>query len=312
MAIRIILYLACFVFIWFGSGLIVRSVDKFSRRLKISSFAVSFFVLGILTSIPELAVGITSVVDRKPEIFVGNLIGGVIIIFLLIIPTLAILGNGIKLSHNLNKKNLLLSLLVVAAPAFLISDQKVTVFEGVLMVFLYITLFYFIEKKKGLIETVEQKFIQEEKMLFIDLFNVLSGIAIIFLSSNFIVSQTIYFSSMIKISPFFISLIILSLGTNLPELSVGIRSIRSGKKDIAFGDYIGSAAANTLFFGLLTLVNRGDITIPNHFLLRFVFIAVGLFMFYIFSRSKHDISRHEGLALLSVYVLFLLIEIFVR
>ena len=113
---------------------------------------------------------------------------------------------------------------------------------------------------------------------------------------------------MFQISTFVISLIVLSLGTNLPELSVGVRALLSGKKDIAFGDYIGSASANVLIFGLLTVFNGSDFSIPNHFIQRFIYMFVGFIMFYFFSKSKNTISKLEGIGLLCVYAMFLLGE----
>ena len=68
MAVDIFLYLLSFVFIWFGAGLIVSSVDAFARKLRISSFALSFFVLGILTSLPEISVGINSILRNETEL----------------------------------------------------------------------------------------------------------------------------------------------------------------------------------------------------------------------------------------------------
>ena len=304
-----LVFLISFIFIWIGAGLIVRSTDNFSRRFKISSFAMSFFILGILTSVPEFSVGLNSIVRNEPEIFVGNLIGGVIVIFLLIIPLLAIIGNGIKLSHQLDSKKLLLSLIVIASPTFLISDGRITLYEAVLLILLYFILFIFFEKKKEIIETIESNFLNEKKSDWKDIFKILIGVVIVFFASRFIVIETEYLASFFKISPFLISLVFLSLGTNLPELSVGLKSLALGKKDVAFGDYIGSASANTLLFGVLTLINKGDIIVPNHFFERFVFLIIGLTLFYLFSRSKNDISRTEGGILLFVYLLFFLVEI---
>ncbi len=304
-----LIFLISFIFIWIGAGLIVRSTDNFSRRFKISSFAMSFFILGILTSVPEFSVGLNSIVRNEPEIFVGNLIGGVIVIFLLIIPLLAIIGNGIKLSHQLDSKKLLLSLIVIASPTFLISDGRITLYEAVLLILLYFILFIFFEKKKEIIETIESNFLNEKKSDWKDIFKILIGVVIVFFASRFIVIETEYLASFFKISPFLISLVFLSLGTNLPELSVGLKSLALGKKDVAFGDYIGSASANTLLFGVLTLINKGDIIVPNHFFERFVFLIIGLTLFYLFSRSKNDISRTEGGILLFVYLLFFLVEI---
>ena len=110
MLIDTAVYVLSFVAIWFGAGLIISSVEELSKKLNISSFAVSFFVLGILTSIPEASVGINSIIDRDPEIFVGNLIGASLVLFLLVIPILAVAGNGIRLAHQLDGKSLLVSL----------------------------------------------------------------------------------------------------------------------------------------------------------------------------------------------------------
>ncbi|PIS15689.1 hypothetical protein COT62_02310 [Candidatus Roizmanbacteria bacterium CG09_land_8_20_14_0_10_41_9] len=311
MIINIFLYLLSFVFIWFGSGLIVSSIDTFARKLRISSFALSFFVLGLFTSIPEISLGINSIVEKEPEILVGDIIGEVIVIYLLLIPTLAIIGNGIKLNRQLNNQNLLLAMLVCLTPAFLISDRILSLSEGLLLILLYGLLFYFIEKNQGILEAVERKFAHPDGREFLYIGKIILGTGIVFLSSRYLVDRTVFFSQILNISPFLISLIALSLGTNLPELSVGIRSLYSGKKDIAFGDYVGSAAANTLILGVLTIFNGSSIVIPNHFFQRFFFMFIGLSLFYFFSRSKNDISRIEGIGLLYIYLLFLLVEIVV-
>lgn len=154
---------------------------------------MSFFILGFLTSTPEIAVGLNSIIEKDPEIYVGNLIGGVIVIFLFIIPALAIFGKGITLSHQLNNKNLLLSLIICAAPAFLISDRKVTVFEDLLLIFLYLVLFYIIEKKKGIIENIEDKFLKTDRDDLKYLAKIVIGVIIVFVTSRFIVDETIYF-----------------------------------------------------------------------------------------------------------------------
>src|SRR3989339_1874992 len=147
---RVLLYFSSFFVIWYCSGIIIRSVENLAQRLKISPFAMSFFVLGILTSIPEFSIGINSIINNTPDIFVGNLLGASLIIFIFIIPLLAVFGGGVKLVHQLSENNLIFSLLVVAAPVFLIADNVLTRTEGVFLILIYIILFYFIEKKDGL------------------------------------------------------------------------------------------------------------------------------------------------------------------
>ena len=306
---NILLYLASFIAIWFGAGLIIKSVDKIARRLKLSQFAISFFLLGLLTSIPETAVSFNAVAQGNPEIFVGTLLGGVIVIFMFIIPILAILGKGIKVNHVLNAKNLLLVLAVTAAPSLMVIDRRVTNFEGFLLIGFYLFLFYIIQRKHGIFDQRETEVLQLKAYSFLDLLKVALGMGLVFVSSNIIVHQTIFFSSVFNISTFYISLIILALGTNLPELSLAIRGITSGKQEIAFGDYLGSAAANTLLFGFFTILNDGEVITVNNFIVTFIIIVLGLSVFYYFSRTEKLISKREGIVLICFYILFIVYEL---
>ncbi|OGK27078.1 hypothetical protein A3C28_02935 [Candidatus Roizmanbacteria bacterium RIFCSPHIGHO2_02_FULL_39_9] len=309
MLLNIIFYLFSFLVIWFGAGMVVASVDRISHKLNLSAFAISFFLLGILTSVPEISVGINSVIQNDPDIFIGNLIGGVVVIFLLVIPILAIWGKGIKLVHQMENKNLIFALLVIAAPTIFVLDGRVGFTEGLFSIILYSVLVYVVEKKKGLFEQVKDKIMDGNNHILEDLLKILGGVVTIFLASKFVVNGTIYFSQFFHISEFLLSLVVVSIGTNLPELSLVVRSLSMKKKEVAFGDYLGSAASNTLIFGALVLFSGGNVTTSNHFLQTFIIVIGGLWMFYLFARSKNEISRKEGLILFGLYLFFLAVEV---
>jgi len=88
-----LIYFLSFLGIWIGSGLVIKSVEKLSRVIRASSFAISFFLLGFFTSISELSVGVSAIIQHDPEIYVGNLLGASIVLFILVIPLLAIGGH---------------------------------------------------------------------------------------------------------------------------------------------------------------------------------------------------------------------------
>ena len=307
--IHLIFYLAAFFILWYCSGIIISSVERLAHKFKLSSFAVSFFVLGILTSIPEFSVGINSIINKTPDIFVGNLLGASLILFILVIPILAVFGGGVKLIHQLGENNLIFSLLVVAAPVFLIADNVLTRTEGVFLILIYIILFYFIEKKDGLMAVSKEKKIFPQKHFIEDFVEIILASIIIFITSKFIVNETVYFASFFHISEFIISLLILSIGTNLPELSLALKSIFLGKKEVALGDYLGSAAANTLLFGVFTLLNGKRVNVSVYSFRILLLTLLGLGVFYLFSRSKNDISKKEGKILLLIYLLFIVVQV---
>lgn len=305
---HLLIYSVSFLLIWQGSGMIIQSVHAFSRKLKFSPFAVSFILLGLLTSVPEFSVGLQSVSERNPEIFIGNLIGGITVLFLFIIPLLAIFGKGISLKHELDVKTLAATLGVILAPSALILDGYVSNIEGFVMICLYITLLLIIERKHGIFDKENAKLLSTKVYSPKDFLKLIFGIGLVFVSSTLIVEKTLFFAELINIPAFYISLIVISLGTNLPEISIAIRAVISGKRDIAMGDYMGSAAANTLFFGVFTILSHGEVLTVGNYLTTFMFISTALFLFFVFSATKKYISQLDGLMLLTVYFIFLVME----
>lgn len=305
---NVIILLVSFSAILFGADLVVKSVDRFSHKLRISSFAISFFLLGLLTSIPELAVGLSAISEGKPEVFVGNLIGGVAIIFFLVIPLLAIFGNGVNINGELANGNLFYAMVAIFAPVFILLDRNITLLEGVFLIIVYTILFFFVERHKGVFDETHTSILHVHSYSFYDILKTLAGVIIVFISSNLIVDNILHMSEDLGLSTFFVSLFVLSLGTNLPEISLAVKSILLKKKDIAFGDYIGSAAANTLLFGVFTLVFGRTVFLDTGFVKTFILLLSGLTAFYLFSSSKHKITRKEGIVLLLFYVVFVIVE----
>lgn len=309
MLVNLLVYLISFVGIWVGAGLSLGAVEKLSKSWRVSSFAVSFLILGFFTSASELSVGINSVLGNDPEIFVGNLIGATIVIFMLVVPLLAIVGKQIAIRKEFRGNNLLMSLAVIASPVLLTIDGIINRTDSLFAIGLFVILAASIQKEKGLLEKIRDKSFLGKRGGWREILKVILGLAMIFVASKFVVEQTVYFSQIFNISPFLIGLLLISVGTNIPELSFVFRSLFMKNNDAAFGDYVGSAAFNTLFFGVLSLWYGKPIYLTNSYVVSLAYLLVGLVMFYIFAKSKNTISRLEGLALLVVYVAFLLTEV---
>ena len=306
---NLLLYLLAFAGIWIGAGTAIHSVEKLSQTFKLSSFAVSFLILGLFTSVSEFSVGVNSILENDPEIFVGNLIGASIVIFMMIVPLLAITSSSLKISPDFRNHNLPLALFTIATPTLLVLDGVVSKIDSLVSMCIYLFLVFNVQKKKGFFESLLSRNTLDKKQVLQHLTKIIFAVGIIFLASNVVVHQTIYFSELLKISPFLISLLFISIGTNIPELSFVVRSAFLKSNQVAFGDYVGSASFNTFLLGLLTLFYNKPIYLNNNYLSSLIFLLVGLVAFYLFARSKNVINRKEGLILLLIYVAFLLSEI---
>ncbi len=307
MSWHLILYITSFLGIWFGSGLAISTVERVSRRSKISYFALSYLVLGFFTSSSEISVGANALIDNDPEIFVGNLIGASIVIFLLVMPLLAILGRVIHISDELKGNKSLPSLFVISLPVLLVLDGVLTRTDGIIAIVSYLLTTVFVQTRKVTIAEISKQKNQKGYVL-IELLKIVLGLIIVFVSSKFVVEQTVYFSQILKISPFIISLLVISIGTNIPELSLVARSIFRRSNQVAFGDFVGSSSVNTFLLGLFAVIYGQDIVLANSYTISLLFLVIAVVMFYFFARSKNRISRMEGLAMFCLYIIFIYIE----
>lgn len=307
MVIGIVWVVLSIAMLWIGSGMAVSEITRIARVLRLSSFWISFFVLGLFTSITEIMVGINAYLYGEPEIFVGNLIGSSVVVFLLVIPLLAIAGNGIKTNHTFCFRDMVAAVLTVGVPSILTLDNVITGIDAVISIVLYGYLIFIHEKNTGTLNHLGSKQVKHSA-LFRSFLRIAAAVAMVFVAANILVVETVDIGSQIGISPYILSIVMLSVGTNIPELTIAVRSVLLRKKEIAFGDYVGSASLNTLELGLLSLLTGKPIP-ANGSNFSVLIFAAALLLFLKFGRSGKTISRREGILLLGCYIVFLLLEV---
>ncbi len=302
--------------IWGLSGILIDATDRVAKRYNKPGFAVAFIVLGFLTSIGEMSVAFSATLRGVPQVSAGNLLGASLVIFLLVIPLLAVLGNGIPMTQALSARSVAVLLGVVALPALLSMDGGVSRLDGVVMILLYTTLLYVLHNRRSPEHTAREALARTKRQLTrstrataMDIGKIVTGAVLIFVAGNVLVRESVEVAELLSIPVSFVGLLLLSIGTNIPELVIAVRAILGKHKDIAFGDYMGSAAANTLIYAFLPLFGGAFPIVRSEALLTLGILATGLVLFYIFSRSGRTITRREGSVLLGLYALFLVLQV---
>ena len=311
--VHIVIFLASVAIVWFFAGLVIGSVQRIAQRYCRSGFFTAFFILGTLTSISEFSVAINSGLGGVPEVSVGNLVGASLVILLCIVPVLAIAGKGVALTAALSTTNLALMLSAIALPSLLVIDGNVTRTEGLLALLAYGTVAYALYRQRESIRACdpdESQVFERTRATVLDIARILVGGLAIFAAAHFLVEQAVYFAEALSVPASLIGLILLSLGTNIPELVIAARSILARRSDIALGDYLGSAAMNTFIFGTLALGIGRFMVEAGEFILTALVFSVGLILLYRFARSRRRLSRNEGIILLAFYGAFLALQLF--
>lgn len=309
------LFLVSVGLIWFFAGILIESIDRVAKRFNTNGFTIAFFVLGFLTSISEISVMVNSSIDHVPQVSVGNLIGASFVILLGIVPFLAVIGHSIRLKDTLKQRHIAYALFVIALPVIFVLDGSVNIAEGVISILAYITTLYLIRghghhTMHDVMDEVEDELTHHETTTLADVGKILLGTGIIFIAGHFLVEETVYFSEFFSIPSSIIGLLLLSIGTNLPEIVIAARSVLKKKSDIAFGDYLGSALTNTLIFGVLPIVN-GTFSLGGgvQFVGTAILMGLGFLAFYFLTKSGRILTRAEGHTLLIIYFAFVLLQV---
>lgn|SRR5690554_5550037 len=140
------------------------------------------------------------------------------------------------------------------------------------------------------------------------LFTFLFGLVVITVGSEILLKGASKIASMLNIRPIVIGLTVVSIGTSLPELAVGITAIGEGAADIAVGNIAGTNIVNILFILGLSAAIR---PLPLHLnsikteIYTMIFAAVLLFVLSL----DGNLSTWDGLLLVLLGIIYLAIVV---
>ena len=128
---------------------------------------------------------------------------------------------------------------------------------------------------------------------------------VIFFSARYMIPSAVEIATYLGISGTIIGIVLIAIGTSLPELAVAISSIRKGFGNILIGNIIGSNIANiALIGGISALITPLPVVGVNlSYTIPFM-ILITIFLI-VFVRSGWEVKRIEGIALVILYLAFL-------
>lgn len=304
--LNLALLLTLFGVLGFAADLAVTHIRSVALALRMKLFTLGI-LLGIVTTLPEFSVGINATLEKAATLSVGNIMGGIVVVFGLILGTSLMLNRSIETDHNL--KSLLPSSLIILSPFIFGIDGKFGTFDGVMMILLYLGLIFYLYRLNrspldGGIAMVDKG--KAGKSLLI----ALGCLILVILTSHWIIELTMLLLEKVEISKLLIGILLFSIGTNLPEITITFTSWRRKASDLSLSHLVSSAFTNILVLGILAVLHPIVFTIgPVYYALAF-FISLIIILFIIFAHSDKRLSRLEGAVLLFVYVLFVATNIF--
>ena len=286
------------------ADLVVVNVRKLGEELDIKVFFLGI-ILGLFTSLPELSLGINSFIDGLQQMSLGNLLGGVIILFTLILGGSVIINRKISTHEILN--DIAPILLFLLLPITLGLRGSLGLVDGIIIIISYVILVIYLFKKNNHITTFGIH-IANKKETIKRIGYIVVGVILVMFTSNFIIDVIERLIAHFNLPVFLVGLLFFAIGTNLPEITLVVRSWLRGAEDLSLSNLFGSAMANILLIGIFISMREMTVPVNMSYIVLVVMYALIFLLLIIFARTNKEFKRLEGFILLVLYILFLLTQ----
>jgi cation:H+ antiporter len=212
----------------------------------LSPFVIGVLIVGMGTSLPELASSIAAVFTNNTEIVIANVVGSNITNILLVVGILALLSKKIVIRKDLLQSELPLFAIATTHFFFIVSDGVVDRVEAGLLLGTCAAYLWYILKDSDEVGADEVKVERDWKTIYGLGFWLVLGLIAIIGGAHYTVYAAVDLAEMIGVPVSIVSILAIAVGTSLPELMVSLRAIKTGEVDMAVGNIFGSNAINML------------------------------------------------------------------
>lgn len=300
-----IIFLVSMSALIYGANHVIVESERIALHFNISSFVIGATLVAVGTSLPEMAASIAASSAGKPEMAVANVIGSVIFNICLVLGIVFLLFKNISPKRDLFKNDSAWSIFPVVIFLIMAYDGEIGAFEGVLFLALMGGYLLFLSKNSKDIEGEVSSELTKEKFVWgRTLVLLMLGFGLIIAGAAYTIESASMIARNIGVTEWVISLILIALGTSLPELVVSITAAKKGNTDMVIGNIIGSNVANFA-------VVLGSAAIVSPLLVDFekygfdIFCAVVASFMLVFITANKLYNRSAGIALLIILALML-------
>ncbi|MDP2767525.1 MAG: calcium/sodium antiporter [Candidatus Methanoperedens sp.] len=304
MTLDLLLFLISIPIIIKSSDIFTEGASKLAKMLGVSDFIIGITIVALGTSLPELASDTYASYIDHGQIAVGDIIGSNITNIALILGLTCVI-KPLAIKHTEIYSGRIHLLILTLASAFLLASGGIGRIGGAAFIIAYI--FYL----RHAINTYREMGVETiGKDGFIkNIFEMLIGLTGILIGAYFLVNSIIGLSMAFGVSEYLIALLLMAIGTSLPELFVSVSAARKGYMTMALGNIIGSNVANILWvLGAATIIRPIKID-PELIFVQLIFMLLLSVLLIIFKSSGYVIDRREGAVFLVIYVVFVLVSI---
>jgi cation:H+ antiporter len=179
-------------------------------------------------------------------------------------------------------------------------DGQVTRVEGVVLVVVYVVYLLVIFVDVMTPGEIDEN--NSDRSLALSLAYLVVGLVIVVVSAEVTVSSAIAVAAKLDVKQSFVAIVIIGLGSSLPELSISVGAVLKRRTTLSVGNLIGSNIFDTLVpVGVAAVIAglefEGEMWRQE---LPFLFVLTSVVLFFFFRRA--GIQKFEAIIILGLYI----------
>jgi cation:H+ antiporter len=306
----IVLLIAGIAGLWIGTELTISSALAIAKRHHLSEFFVGLVILSIGSDLPEIAIAIDAGIKGSigidaSDVVIGSAIGSVVGQIGLVLGITGLIGYlTMPARFILRHGTMLLGATILL---YLVAwDGAISRTEGLILITMYVVYIFALLKGEETPRETPRALAHGGISSWIVLF---TGLLILIGSSELAVRSVVNLAVAFSVSELVISLLVIGLGTSLPELSISISAILRKKTSLSVGNIIGSTTLDTLVpIGIAAIISplrfdRGLLFFDLPYIFAMIFIVLVFFV------RKRGLQKSEATFILALYLVYVSVKL---
>lgn len=298
-----------------GANYLTDGATAIAKKFKISDLIIGMTIVAFGSSTPDLVVSLTSTLQDKGALAVGNIVGANIFDIFLVVGLCALIRPVAIGRATLQKEFpmvILSSAVLFLVACDMLIDRLPTNFidrsDGmILLCFFAINCYvtYMVSKSPDTSSSNAGNTQVSGKPLkmWLAIVMVIGGLGALVIGGNWFVNSASGIAEKAGMSQSLVGLTIVAIGSSLPDLSTSVIAAVKGHSGIAIGNIVGSCVLNVFFIiGLCATVKPLELGTVNA--IDFGVLVAGSILIWLFGWvwGKRTINRPEGAMLILGYV----------
>jgi len=228
---------SCALLFWAGKWL-VGALIRVARYLEWREFVVAFIIVAIATSIPNLFVGIMAALHKIPQLSLGDIVGGNLFDLTIAVGLAALLAKGLPAESKMVQTSAVFTMIAAVLPLLLLLDGTLGRGDAVALILLFFFYIFWLFSKKERFTKIydgeKVSVVKEFKVFIKDLGRLFLGLLFLLIAAQGIVKSASIFSEILNLPLGLIGILIVGVGSAIPETYFAIMAAYFGFGDCCF------------------------------------------------------------------------------